>query len=254
MKLKIVPAAKGIEWVKLGIRTFLRQPLALAALVFMYAALALAMMVVPYAGPFLASALVPIATLGLMAATRVAEQSGYPLPTVMFIAFRASRERIRAMLLLGVMYAVAAFGIALLAASLLPAPVEGKTMEEALQSGELATYMMLSAVLHIPVSMAFWHAPALVHWHGVPPVKSLFFSFVACVRNGRAFLVYVLAWAGITAAIVTAAILAAVISPWLSGVVLGSTLMIATIAFYISIYFTFRDSFVEAEDTPGETQ
>jgi len=32
----------------------------------------------------------------------------------------------------------------------------------------------------------FWHAPALVHWHGVSPLKSLFFSLVACVpQPGR---------------------------------------------------------------------
>ena len=32
MKLHIVPAAAGLQWVKLGFRTFLKQPLALAAL------------------------------------------------------------------------------------------------------------------------------------------------------------------------------------------------------------------------------
>ena len=43
----------------------------------------------------------------------------------------------------------------------------------------------------------FWHAPALVHWHGVPPVKSLFFSLVACLRNFWAFTVFGLAWVGV---------------------------------------------------------
>ena len=39
MKLNLVPARTGVLWVKLGIRTFFRQPLALAGLFFMFMAL-----------------------------------------------------------------------------------------------------------------------------------------------------------------------------------------------------------------------
>ena len=41
MKLNIVPARTGIEWVKLGVKTFLKQPLALTGLFFMYMAVVL---------------------------------------------------------------------------------------------------------------------------------------------------------------------------------------------------------------------
>ena len=34
----------------------------------------------------------------------------------------------------------------------------------------------------------------VVHWHGVPPMKSLFFSGVACVRNFGAMTVFLLGW------------------------------------------------------------
>jgi len=36
MKLNIVPARTGITWVKLGIQTFFKQPLALAGLFFLW--------------------------------------------------------------------------------------------------------------------------------------------------------------------------------------------------------------------------
>ena len=49
-------------------------------------------------------------------------------------------------------------------------------------------------MLHTPLFLMFWHAPALVHWHGVSPVKSLFFSLVACLKNFGAYLVYGLGW------------------------------------------------------------
>jgi hypothetical protein len=249
MKLHIVPAAAGLQWVKLGFRTFLKQPLALAVLVFMYATFAFSVVIVPPVAVVL-----PILTLGLMAATRVAVTDDIPMPMVLFTAFRASRERIRSMIVLGVIYAVAIYAIATLVDLVVPIPTEGKQPVEIFQSPEFGNSALLTRLLYLPVALAFWHAPALVHWHGVPPVKSLFFSFIACLRNIRAFAVYGLAWLGIAAAIGVVSALAAAVSPWLMGMVLGSTLMVATIAFYISIYFTFRDSFLEAEDNPGETQ
>ncbi len=38
--------------------------------------------------------------------------------------------------------------------------------------------------------MAYWFAPLLAGWGRVPAAKALFFSFVACMRNWRAFLTY----------------------------------------------------------------
>ena len=68
MKLHIVPARTGLAWVKLGIRAFWRQPMALAALFFMtMAAMSLATMI-PLVGPAVALALLPSATLAMMVA------------------------------------------------------------------------------------------------------------------------------------------------------------------------------------------
>jgi len=54
MKLHIVPARTGMTWVKLGIRTFWKQPMALAALFFMtMASMSLASMI-PLVGPAVA--------------------------------------------------------------------------------------------------------------------------------------------------------------------------------------------------------
>lgn len=254
MKLNIVPAARGVQWVRLGLQTFMKQPLALAALVFMYSTIALAMLVVPVIGLFLMTAMVPLGTLGLMAATRVAETSAFPMPTVLFTALRANRDRVKAMLVLGAIYAACVIAIAWIVGEIVPVPVEGKEPAQVFQSDEFRINVVVAALLYLPVSLAFWHAPALVHWHGVPPLKSLFFSFVACLRNARAFLAYGLVWTGLVIAIVLASALAALISPWLSGVVFGAASTIVTIAFYISIYFTFRDSFLDGEDTPGDAQ
>ena len=254
MKLNIVPARTGIQWVQLGMRTFMKQPLALAALCFMFSTLAVVMLVVPLVGPFLAMAIFPMGTLGLMAATKVAEDSTFPMPTVLFTAFRASRDRVRAMLMLGALYAASLLLLLLAVIAVVDVPTQGKDAAQVLQSGEFRFALVLTALLYLPVSLAFWHAPALVHWHGVTPGKSLFFSFVACIRNARAFLVYGLVWIGIAAAVIVASNLAGLVSPLLAGMVFGATSTIATIGFYTSLYFTFRDSFIAEEDNPGDAQ
>lgn len=257
MKLNIVPARTGIQWVRLGIHTFMKQPLALAALVFMYSTIAVAMLIVPVIGPFLMMGMVPMGTLGLMAATKVAETRSFPMPAVLLTAFRASRERVRAMFVLGALYAVAIVAISLVVHALVDIPdVAGKDPAELAQMpefvGAMLGAMLWTMVLYLPVSLAFWHAPALVHWYGVPPLKSLFFSFVACARNAGAFTMYGLAWMGIIVVILAASSVAALVTPWLSGVVFGAATTLASIAFYISIWFTFRDSFLDSEgNIPG---
>jgi hypothetical protein len=213
-----------------------------------------ALLVIPFVGPFLALALAPVATLGLMAATRAAEAGMFPMPAVLFTALRATRERVRAILLLGCAYAALLLVLGIVVALLVPMSFDGKTTADIAQSDEFRMRVLLTMLLYIPFSLAFWHAPALVHWHGVPAGKSLFFSFVACIRNLRAFVAYGIGWAGIGVVVVAASGVAAAVSPWFAAVVFGAASTIATIAFYISLYFTFRDSFLGAEDNPGETR
>ena len=67
MKLNIVPARTGAAWVKLGIQTFFKQPLAMSGLFFMFMALLSVASLVPFVGSALALALLPAATLGLNA-------------------------------------------------------------------------------------------------------------------------------------------------------------------------------------------
>ena len=62
---------------------------------------------------------------------------------------------------------------------------------------------------------------------------------------------YGIGWMVVAIAVLAATAIGAAISPWLAAVVLGATSTLATIAFYISLYFTFRDSFL---DNPGDPQ
>ncbi|MEJ5990239.1 BPSS1780 family membrane protein [Ramlibacter sp. PS3R-8] len=257
MKLNIVPARTGILWVKLGIQTFLKQPLALTGLFFMYMAAVLVLSQVPLVGPILGAMLVPAATLGLMAATSEAASGRFPMPTVLISAFRAGRQRARAMLMLGVIYTAGSLVASLLGAMLVSEPAAAAASD----TPQLDPRMLVVLLLHSPLIVLFWHAPALVHWHGVSPIKSLFFSAVAVFRNFGALLLYGFAWLTVFMGI---GFVFSTIGMLLGGVAVARSVMMPTVLllvamFSTSLYFTFRDSFQADEDAappptapPGE--
>lgn len=245
MKLNIVPPRTGVQWVKLGLQTFFRQPLALTGLFFMYMTAVIVVAQVPVVGVVLGAMLVPAATLGLMAATAEAVKGRFPMPSVLISAFRAGRQRARAMLVLGALYtggSLLATSLARLMAGAPPAaPVTG-----------IDSTTLLALALHTPLFLMFWHAPALVHWHGVSPVKSLFFSVVACFRNLGAYLVYALAWMAVFLGVgsLLGLVGGLIGGPSMASAVMMPTALLMASMFSTSIYFTFRDSFVAPPEEP----
>ncbi|WP_048441621.1 BPSS1780 family membrane protein [Caenimonas sp. SL110] len=254
MKLNIVPARTGILWVRQGIQAFMKQPLALIGLFFIYMAFVPLVSWIPLVGPLIAIAIAPAATLGFMAATRETVNGKFPTPMVFVSAFRAGRDRLRAMLVLGGLYAGCVVLIMLLVGLLVDLPatpmkMDGKTMPPP----EYFNAMMLVLAFYLPVSLMFWHAPALVHWHGVSPVKSLFFSTVACLRNFRALTLFGLTWflLVVGAGVFITALGSIFGRQDVAGWVLAPFILLVPITFFTSLYFTFRDSFV-AEPEPTE--
>jgi hypothetical protein len=255
MKLNVIPARTGLLWVKLGLRTFWSQPLALAGLFFMFITAMSLLSLVPYIGNALALALLPGATLGLMAATREASLGKFPMPSILVSAFRAGRQRAAAMAVLGAIYAVGFLGILGVSALVDGGGfarlylVGGTLTPEMLQSSDFQMAMWVALGLYLPFSMLFWHAPALVHWHGVSPIKSLFFSGVSSFRSFGAMTVFTLAWTGLFMGVALLIMLLSVLigQPELMGTILFPVAMLMAAMFFTSIYFTFRDTFVTEE-------
>ncbi len=258
MKLNIVPARTGLQWVKLGVQTFFKQPLALAGLFFMFMAVMSVLAIVPVLGNVLALALLPAATLGLMVATQEATKGKFPMPSILLTAFRTAKPQMRSMLVLGGIYA-ACFLLVMGFSSLFDGGkfaklylVGGSITRELVMEGDFQLAMWITMALYLPLSMMFWHAPALVYWQGMAPVKSLFFSLMACVRNFGAFTTYGLAWLGVfaLAGMAISLLAAAVGGPAAATAVMFPVAMLMAAMFFTSIYFTVRDCF---EATPGET-
>jgi len=271
MHLNVVPARTGFAWARKGVRTFWRQPMALTGLFILFLAMLSTMAIVPVVGFLLALILMPAATLGLMAAARDADAGRRARPAALFAAFRAGPAYARQMLLLGVLYA-GSFVVMLAVSALFDGGqfalgyVSGSRSANDMMSNPAAQMAMwVTLLLYMPLSMLFWHAPALVFWYRISPSKSLFFSFVACIRNLGAFTVYALAWTGIfllgglAVGIFTTLLLltgvvgdsgSALASAVATGLVTLSALVLVAM-FFTSLYFTFVDCFVHPAPVEG---
>lgn len=257
MKLQIVPASTGIQWVKSGMQTFFKQPLALSGLFFIFLAVMSVLNIVPIVGSVLAFVLMPGVTFGLLAAAREASNGKFPMPTILITAFRSGPVERRHMLVLGALYTV---GIVLILC--LTPLVDGGGFAKLMLLGETPSAqdrqdmgfqfaMLFASGLNMPLTLLFCHASALIHWHNATPVKSLFFSLAAIAGNFRAFVVYGLVWMGVFLGFgIAMALLVTVIGgvEAVAALAYPAAMLVATMVF-TSIYFTFQGSFAF---TPGD--
>lgn len=257
MKLHIVPAGRGAQWVKLGIQTFFRQPLALSGLFFIFVALVSVLGAIPVLGNVAAFVLMPGLTMGLIAAAREAHNGKFPMPTILVTAFRAGAQPRRDMLVLGALYT----GCLVIILCLTPL-VDGGEFAKRMLLGQapaadtpdgtnVQLAMLMASTLNMPLTLLFCHATALALWHGTPPVKSLFFSVAAVAGNFRAFIVYGLVWMAVFSGfvIIMSMLAIAIGGPaTVAAMAIPGAVLMASMVF-ASLYFTFEDSF---EFTPGD--
>jgi hypothetical protein len=193
MQARIVETRRGAIWLADGWRLFRAAPLGWLALVFAYWIIMTLASVVPIIGVAAASVMVPAFSVGFMAAARAASRRG---PVELGLLFEGFRHHRNSQLVLGAIY-FACLGLLLAATMLVDEGALATWMltgkrpdEETLQSDDFLGALALAALLYAPVLMMFWFAPPLAAWHGIAPVKALFFSFFACLLNWRPFLAY----------------------------------------------------------------
>ncbi|MDA7416606.1 BPSS1780 family membrane protein [Xenophilus arseniciresistens] len=266
MKLLVVAPGTGARWVREGLLAFRRAPMAFFSLFMIFMAAMALVAALPLVGVPLAVALGPASTLAIMVASETVAQPGAAIPLlrpgqptpplsarVFMAALGAVREKARSLAIMGALYAVAVLLIGALASLLVGDPMadainsDGTFKADVVRSGAFQGAMVLRMLIYVPVALAFWHAPALLHWHGVPPVKALFFSFVTCVRNIGAMLVFILCWTGVALLVslvlaMVGSLLASVAGPLGAGVMVGGTFLLSAM-FFASAWFSFRDCF-----------
>ncbi|MFJ2993805.1 BPSS1780 family membrane protein [Pandoraea sp. NPDC087047] len=253
MQLLEVPPKSGYVWLRQGIWLFRKNPLAIMTLLFAYLFGMLVISIVPVVGGLVSLVLVPGLSVGFMAACRDIIKNKQVLPQVLLDGFRGhGKEIARRLLILGGYYMLATV-IAYLVSSLFDGSAllnkllfDGSVNRDEVMNGTAGMAAVLAfALAYIPVAMLFWFAPILVAWHDIPPVKAIFFSWTACVRNFRAFVVYglcVMLLAMATAMILMVVMAVLGIFQYVMLVIWPLSLLFAAIM-YCTFYASYRGCF-----------
>jgi hypothetical protein len=252
-----LPAKRGLIWIVDGYRLFAKKPLLLLLLIFGYIFILMASKIVPVLGPLVATILIPTFSVGLMAACRELEEGHDVEFNQLFVGFRSNFP---ALLRLGIAYLVSTNVI--LAVSAL---VDGGTLmrmivlgtpppEGIAEENDLLWAIEVASILLVPVTMGFWFAPMLSAWHRMPALKSLFFSYFACLRNMRAFAVYGLVIVALlTALLEILSLFATLLSAFgakLAVIVVMPLFFVLMATMFASFYVSYRDIFRDASIDP----
>lgn len=264
MKLKLVKASQGLVWVRQGLLVCRQQPLGYIGLLGLFATLSFVMvMALDEAGAILLLMAAPVMWMGFMLATRRVMTGERITPDVLIEAVRRPDTPRREFALLGAAYVLAFLIARTLAQWLGPDPAaldelvkNSKDTAELMANPMMQQSLLTSMLMVLPVSLLFWHTPALVLWTHAKVGKAVFFSAVATWRNIGAFAVYGLCWAGLFIAVASVASFVAVLLPVpvLANALVMAAIMWVVAAFYASLYFTVVDCFEPQQpEVPADT-
>lgn len=261
MQARLLPAIRGVSWIFDGFRLYRRNPPMLTTLTLGYLLLVVAFGQLQPVGPFLLPLILPLLTALIANGCRTLQQ-GLGRAEL----FHGLRQRRAALLRLGGLHLIGT--LAILALDLLfqggdsGALIGGKESGEGTPSpsdeAEMLWHMLRLLLIALPVLLAFWFAPLLTAWEGVPALKSLFFSLVAVWRNWRAFVVY-----AVTATLIgvvlpgvlllVASLVSKPLAEVLSIVLRILLLLVFAPVLMTGIYQSYRDVFapVASPDAPG---
>jgi hypothetical protein len=244
MQSRSVTAARGWHWLAEGWHLFRRKPIGWTLLVLTLFAITKVAALLPVFG-LIVFMLMPVFIAGLMEAGKATEE-GRPLRIVyLFAAFQRNAAALittGGISLLGNM-ALMAF-VAFMAGdafvTLAKVISTNQTITPKLAAelqdttAHLTAALLAGLALSVPLLMALWFAPPLIQFHGARPLEALKASFVACLRNVTPMLVYSLV---IFIALV-------VLMP------LAMAARLYDLAFWPSIYASYRDIFAAAAEAP----
>lgn len=270
MQARLLPAPRGVFWIAAGFLLYRRNPPLLSLLTFANMLLALLFSQLQPIGPFLLVLASPL-VIALMANACAAIAAYGPLQVAPRMLLSGLREHARSLVRLGMVQMVYMVLVVFIVDRLLPgidpavlasareaadAAEKGAGPAVALDPAELGKLVLHLGAIGLAVLPAFWFAPLLTAWHGVAPLKAVFFSLVAVWRNWRAFLVYAVAAA--TIAVLAPALLLALfslVSGTLGGIAATVLQLLVLLVFApvltTGAYCSYRDIFAPADAPSG---
>lgn len=223
----------------------------LSSLVVSYWFTVLLLNILPIIGSLAAALVVPGLSVGLMQAARNLDRG---IPVGLQTLFGGLKENPRTLVGLGALNLACTMAIVGLSTlvddgNLFNYMMANSKAERALlEDADFSLPVLFAMALMTPLMMAYWFAPVLAAWHRLPLGKSLFFSFIACWINWRAFLAFsvgLLLLAGIVPGVLMGVLL--ILLPGAPGLVMAvvmvpMALIIAPVIF-ASFYASYRDIF-----------
>ncbi|MCL4758107.1 MAG: hypothetical protein KJZ96_07140 [Rhodocyclaceae bacterium] len=247
MQARQLPPQRGWAWLAEGVRLWRRNPPLLTFASFSYLLMLLVASSIPLVGQPLAFLLMPMLSLGVLNTCRAIDEGRKSGPDILFSGFRSN---LGALMTIGGLYLIGNL-LALWLSSALDGGLLMRLMTSAEPLGrdeitlaDLSYSLAIATALSTPIVMAYWFAPALAGWFQVPASKALFFSFVACVRNWRPFVAYVLALT-LFGALLPGLLIGAIgaISPLLSTLALLMMPLVVIPVMFASFYVNLQDVF-----------
>ncbi|NQD35937.1 hypothetical protein HPT27_02810 [Permianibacter sp. IMCC34836] len=197
---RTVPAGNAANWLGEAWRLFAKSPGIWIANMLILFVLAMMVNFVPILGGLASSVLTPVIIGGLMLGCRELDGGGQLKIEHLFAGFKTHAGPL---MLLGLLVLVAIVAV-IIVLTILAMLFLGAGFFSSFSGGEsailnfigqyglkfLLIMLLLYMALIIPVSMAYWFAPALIVLHGIEPLAAMKQSFKGCLRNFLPFLLY----------------------------------------------------------------
>ena len=196
-----VSPANGTAWWQQGWRLFAAAPGMWIAITVLFAVIMIMLAFVPVLGTLATTLLAPVLTGGVLSGFRAVDRGDGLTINHLFASFS---DRLAPLIIVGLLYLAGSFVIMVAVLAILVTAI-GMSGIGALLSGDplqagfalLATFgigamfaMLLGLLLGIPLTMAYWYAPALVVFRSAEPWAAMKASFNACLANVMPMLIY----------------------------------------------------------------
>jgi uncharacterized membrane protein len=228
-----VSAGGGWDWIASAFTIFRAAPGIWIGMALVWFVIMMVAGMIPFVGPLASSALWPVFVAGFVAAARSCDQSGTCEFAELFAGFR---ERFGPLVIVGlislaVTVAVFVAVFAVMGIGFLGMLGGDVSPEQAMAMGlTMLLAVLIAFALLLPLMMATWFAPPLVMFHDMAPLEAMKASFVGCLKNMLAFLIY--------SVVLFVAMIVATIPFGLGWLVLGPVIAASIYTAYRDIYFS----------------
>jgi len=199
VKYQSVPILNGASWIVDGFRNFLSSPFKWLLVVFLYIAMLGTLSLLPFVS-IIGSIIAPIFVAGLMICAHENKyQDGFRINNL-FEGFSLNGGKLAGLgalnlgMIIGLFIVIAIIAVAIFFGTIgsleeIETLFDPNTFNA--ESLLLILLVVLIAVAFIlPITMAFWFAPALVIFHDVDIFAALKLSFMGCIKNMLPYLIY----------------------------------------------------------------